>query len=156
MRSANKLGEVLKTRREGLGFTQRSLAEKLEIEASHIAFIESGRRKPSLKLIARMADILGLDRQEVLVLAHPEAQALLTPTKPEPPKHTNPSWRRFIKDHTLLARYNVTKRELQHLEKISLLGTVLSAKEWLAILTLIRDIPEHSVPRFARGNRNAS
>jgi transcriptional regulator with XRE-family HTH domain len=148
----NKLGELLKTHRETLSFTQRSLAEKLGVEASHVAFIESGRRKPSLKLIARMADILGLDRQEVLVLAHPEARALLTATKPKPPKHTNPSWQRFIKDYALLTRYHVTKRELQHLEQISMLGTAMSAKEFLAILTLIRDIPEHKAPRFPRGN----
>jgi hypothetical protein len=39
-----------------------------------------------------------------------------------------------------LARYHVTARELQALEHLSLLGTVRSAKELLAILTLIRDI----------------
>ena len=50
MKQMNKLGEFLKTRREALGLTQRSLAQKLGVEASHVAFIESGRRKPSLKL----------------------------------------------------------------------------------------------------------
>jgi transcriptional regulator with XRE-family HTH domain len=138
----NKLGEFLKTRREALGLTQRALAQKLGVEASHVAFIESGRRKPSLKLVARVADTLGLDRQEVLVLAHPEAKALLTVNQMEAPKKTTPSWQRFIKDHALLARYHVTKRELQVLERLSLLGTALTAKEFLAILTLIRDIPE--------------
>lgn len=138
----NKLGEFLKTRREALGLTQRALAQKLGVEASHVAFIESGRRKPSLKLVARVADTLGLDRQELLVLAHPEAKALLTSNQIETPKKTTPSWQRFIKDHALLARYHVTKRELQVLEHLSLLGTALTAKEFLAILTLIRDIPE--------------
>jgi transcriptional regulator with XRE-family HTH domain len=142
MKQTNKLGEFLKTRREALGLTQRALAQKLGVEASHVAFIESGRRKPSLKLVARIADTLGLDRQELLVLAHPEARALLTANKLEPPKKTTPSWQRFVKDHALLARYHVTKRELQVLEHLSLLGTALSAKEFLAILTLIRDIPE--------------
>ena len=37
----------------------------------------------------------------------------------------------------------LTKRELQALEHLSLLGAAISAKEFLAILTLIRDIPEH-------------
>jgi hypothetical protein len=36
----------------------------------------------------------------------------------------------------------VTKGELQVLEHLSLLGTAISTKEFLAILTLIRDIPE--------------
>ncbi len=142
MKYTNKLGDFLKTRREALGLTQRALAQKLGVEASHVAFMESGRRKPSLKLVARIADTLGLDRQELLVLAHPEAIPLLTAPKLEPPKRTTASWQRFIKDHALLARYHVTKRELQVLEHLSLLGTALTAKEFLAILTLIRDIPE--------------
>ncbi len=142
MKETNKLGEFLKTRREALGFTQRELAQKIGVEASHVAFIESGRRKPSLKLIARMTDVLGVDRQELLVLAHPEAKALLAEPPVEPSRKATPSWQRFIKDHALLARYHVTKRELQALEQLSLLGTALSAKEFLAILTLIRDIPE--------------
>ena len=142
MRDTNKLGELLKTRREALGLTQRELARKIGVEASHIAFIESGRRKPSLKLVGGIADTLGVDRQELLLLAHPEAKALLAKRQFETSRKTAPSWQRFIKDHALLARYHVTKRELQALEQLSLLGAVLSAKEFLAILTLIRDIPE--------------
>jgi transcriptional regulator with XRE-family HTH domain len=141
MRGTDRLGEFLKTRREDLGLTQRQLAQKIRVEASHVAFIENGRRKPSLKLIARMADTLGLDRQELLVLAHPEAQSLIAEPSLETPKTETPSWQRFIKDHSLLARYHVTKRELQALEHLNLLGTVLSAKDFLTILTLIRDIP---------------
>jgi transcriptional regulator with XRE-family HTH domain len=142
MRDTNKIGELLKPRREALGLTQRELAQKIGVEGSHIAFIESGRRKPSLKLVARIADTLGVDRQELLVLAHPEAKALLAQRQLEPSRKPAPSWQRFIKDHALLARYHVTKRELQALEHLSLLGAVLSAKEFLAILTLIRDIPD--------------
>jgi len=141
MRNTKNLGELLKARREGLGLTQRSLALKVGVEASHIAFIESGRRKPSLKLVAKIADTLGLDRQELLILAHPEAKALITESKSETQKKIAPSWQRFIKNDELLARYQVTDRELRSLEHLSLLGTVRSPKEFLTILTLIRDIP---------------
>jgi transcriptional regulator with XRE-family HTH domain len=141
MKNTNQLGNLVRSRREGLGLTQRSLAQKLGVEPSHVAFIESGRRKPSLKLIARMADILGVDRQNLLVIAHPEAKALIAEAKSETGKKAAPSWQRFIKNHELLARYHVTDRELQALEHLSFLGTVHSAKEFLAILTLIRDIP---------------
>src|SRR5216683_4783726 len=95
MKQTNKLGESLKSRREALGLTQRSLAQKLGVEASHVAFIESGRRKPSLKLVARIADTLGLERQEVLLLAHPEAGALLSRTEAEPRQRPPLSWQRF-------------------------------------------------------------
>jgi transcriptional regulator with XRE-family HTH domain len=142
MKTTNQLGERLRSRREGLGLTQRALAQKLGVEGSYIAFIESGRRKPSLKLVARLADALGLDRQTLLVLAHPEAKELIDePNRSEKRPNGSPSWRRFIENHELLARYNVTGRELRALESLSLLGTVRSAKEFLAILTLIRDIP---------------
>jgi transcriptional regulator with XRE-family HTH domain len=62
----NKLGGIIKIRRKALGWTQRTLAKKLGIEASHAALMEQGLRKPSLKLVPRIADTLGLDRQEVL------------------------------------------------------------------------------------------
>jgi transcriptional regulator with XRE-family HTH domain len=141
MKKTNQLGQMLKNHREALGLTQRALAQKAGIEASHVAFIEGGRRKPSLRLIARLADILRLDRQNVLILAHPEARALITEARPETERKAAPSWQRFIENQELLARYHVTDRELRSLEHISFLGTVHSAKEFLAILTLIRDIP---------------
>ena len=131
----------MRNRREGLGLTQRSLAQKLGVEASHIAFIENGRRRPSLKLVARMADVLSFDRQKLLVLAHPEAKELIAQAKQETRSKAAPSWHRFIRNHELLLHYDVTDRELQALEHLSFLGTVKSAKEFLAILTLIRDIP---------------
>jgi transcriptional regulator with XRE-family HTH domain len=141
MRKSNQLGETIRRHREALGLTQRSLAQKLGVEASHVAFIETGRRKPSLKLVARLADVLGLDRQDLLIQAHPEAKELIAAARPEERRKTSPSWQRFIENKQLLVRYNVTDRELRALESLSFLGTVDSAKEFLAILTLIRDIP---------------
>ena len=141
MKKSDRLGETVRIRRESLGLTQRALAQKLGVEASHIAFIESGRRRPSLKLVGRLADLLGLDRQKLLILAHPEAKELIAEAEPQMQSKGSRSWQRFIDNRELLARYNVTDRELRALENLSLLGTVRSAKEFLAILTLIRDFP---------------
>ena len=140
-KGTNEFGQSIKARREGLRLTQRSLADKLGVEASHVAFIESGRRKPSLRLVARMADILGLDRQDVLIQAHPEAKELISEPKADPNKTGAPGWQKFINNQELLARHHVTSRELRTLEQLSLLGSVRSPKAFLAILTLIRDIP---------------
>ncbi|MBV8358706.1 MAG: helix-turn-helix transcriptional regulator [Deltaproteobacteria bacterium] len=137
----NQLGETVRSYRKALSLTQRALAQQLGIEASYIAHIEIGRRRPSFKLMGPLADILGLDRQYLLILAHPEAKELIAEAKPEKVRQSSPSWRRFIENRELLTRYNVTDRELRILEHLSLLGTALSAKEFLAILTLIRDIP---------------
>jgi transcriptional regulator with XRE-family HTH domain len=142
--TTNRLGELLRDRRAALRLTQRSLAEKLGVEATHLALIEGGRRKPSLKLVVRIADSLGLNRQDVLLLAHPEARALLFGRDSEPRRRPPLSWRRFIKNNALLVRYQVTKPELEILEHLSLLGTAISIKEFLAVLMLIRDIPEHN------------
>src|SRR5437764_9032318 len=106
MRNTNQVGDALRSGRRGLGLTQLALAEKLGVEASHIAFIESGRRKPSFKLVGRIADILGLDPQNLLILAHPEAKALIAEAKPQTHKKVAPSWQRFIENRELLARYN--------------------------------------------------
>ena len=140
MRNTTQLGDELRSRREGLGLTQRALAQKLGVEGSHVALIESGRRRPSLKLVGRIADTLGVDRQDLLILAHPEAKALIAEAKPETRQKVAPSWQRFIENHELLARYQVTDTELRALEHLNFLGTVSSAKEFLAILTLARDI----------------
>jgi hypothetical protein len=118
-----------------------------------VAFIEVARRKPSLKLMARIGKTLGPDPRELLVLAHPEARVLLSPTESDDPRERlPPSWQRFIENSALLARYQVTKRERQILEHLSLLGTAISAKHFLVILTLIRDIPEREIasPRKLR------
>jgi hypothetical protein len=104
---------------------------------------------PSLKVDAEsrpsnwshVSQIPLVSRQTLLILAHPEAEAFVAEAKAEPSRKAAQSWKRFIKSHELLARYNVTDRELRAPEHLSLLGTVHSAKEFLAILTLIRDIP---------------
>jgi transcriptional regulator with XRE-family HTH domain len=143
MKRKNQFGEMVRNYREGLSLTQRALAQQLGVHASHIVAIESGHRKPSLKLVARLADALGFDRQNLLILAHPELKELITEAKWEKKQKTSPSWQRFIANRELLNRYNVTDRELRALEHLSFPGTVVSAKEFLAILTLMRDIPSH-------------
>src|SRR5215472_18705386 len=95
MRNLNQFGDTVKRHREALGLTQRTLAEKLDVEPSHVAFIESGRRKPSLKLLARLADVLGLDRQDLLLQAHPEAKGLIAQPEQEKRRTSPPSWQRF-------------------------------------------------------------
>jgi hypothetical protein len=59
-------------------------------------------------LVRRLADTLGLDRQNLLILAHPEAKEIIGEAKPEKVWKTSPSWQRFIENRELLSRYNVT------------------------------------------------
>jgi transcriptional regulator with XRE-family HTH domain len=130
---------MVKHRRQALGLTQRQLAEMLGVKGSHVAYLENGRRKPSLALLKRLADVLELNRWYLFLLAHPEAKSLLStsaaPARPEDPAK---AWQRFVSDRTLRARYHITLREIQALKHLSLLGYVLTELEFLAVLTLIR------------------
>jgi transcriptional regulator with XRE-family HTH domain len=133
------LAVLLKARRSALGLTQQSLARKLGVRASHIALLENGSRRPSLGLIVRLAAALGVDGKELLQLAYPEVQALVSPI-PQKTKLSR-SWQRLFKNTAFLARYHVTRQELEVLEHLGMLGGKLTAKRLLAILLLVRDTP---------------
>ncbi len=133
------LGSVLKGQRQVFALTQRELAHKLGVKASHIAYLENGRRLPSLSLLARIADTLGLDKQRLFLLAHPEARALVTNRgEALPSQRHDHAWRRFVADRALLIRHKVTPRELRVLRKVNLLGRVSGPRQFLFILNSIR------------------
>jgi transcriptional regulator with XRE-family HTH domain len=135
-----RLAPLLKAGRSNLGLTQQSLAQKLGVRASHIALLESGRRRPSLALIVRLAAVLGLDGRELLQLAYPEVRTLISPI-PQRRTKLGQSWQRLFKNQTLLTRYRVTRQELEVLEHLGMLGGRLTTKRLLAILLLVRDVP---------------
>jgi transcriptional regulator with XRE-family HTH domain len=139
MKSPKTLGEIVKHRRQARGMTQRQLAEMLGVKGSHVAYLESGRRKPSFALIKHLADVLELDPQQLFLLAHPEAKSLLGSSADLVPlEDPAKAWQRFVSSKTLRARYHITAREIQALKHLSLLGYVLTEREFLAVLTLIR------------------
>ena len=131
------LGATVKEQRDALRFTQRELAAKVGVKASHIAYIENGFRKPSLSLLRRLADTLGLDPRELLLLAHPDAKYLMERRdEPEPPK--NDAWERFASDRGLLRAHKVSRAELRVLKQVSLLEHVAIPRHFLFILNSIR------------------
>jgi len=137
------LGQVIKQQRAAFSLTQRELARKLGVKASHVAYLENGRRRPSLSLVGRIADTLGLDKQLLFLLAHPEAKSLIA-ARPRPARanRTDHAWRAFARDRALLARNKVTGRELKVLQRINLLGRVSSPRQYLFILNSIRQAVE--------------
>src|ERR1700675_1156801 len=107
------LGQVLKNQREILGLTQRELALKLEVKPSHVAYLEKDRRRPSLGLVSRIADVLGLEKEPLFLLAHPEASTLLTGRRDPAAPSGDPDqvWRDFAGKKALLARNNLNPRQ---------------------------------------------
>src|ERR1700691_3221939 len=102
------LGKVLKDRRALLRLTQRELALKLGVKPSHVAYLETNSRRPSLGLLSRIADVLDLPKESLFVLAHPEARSLLgTPCEAAPEQEQDQAWQKFAGNKALLARHQV-------------------------------------------------
>lgn len=57
----NKIGEVLRNAREKAGLTQLELANKVGITRAYYADVERGRYTPSLKVLSKLAKVLGID-----------------------------------------------------------------------------------------------
>ena len=137
------LGQVLKRRREELALTQRELAVKLGVKPSHVAYLESDRRRPSLGLLSRIGDVLGLPREPLFLLAHPEARSLITSNRAPAERHDRDHvWRVFARDKALLARHQVKRRELKVLSQVNLLGRISAPRHFLFILNAIRQAVE--------------
>ncbi|WP_380283476.1 ATP-binding protein [Kitasatospora purpeofusca] len=71
-------GTLLRQHRYATGWTQEELAERSGISAHAISVLESGRRRPRLSSVARLAAALGLDpagRDRLLSAARGEAAA---------------------------------------------------------------------------------
>ncbi len=144
MAKSKTLGEVLKLRRDSMELTQRQLAAKLGVKASHVAYLENGRRRPSLSLVRRLADVLGLKRESLFLLAYPEARELLSErTRAQSAKpRAEDAWRSFVRDRATLARHKVKPSELRVLKQVSELGHVSNPRQFLFVLNSIRQALE--------------
>ena len=60
MRLEQRLGVNVKRLRKAGGLTQEALAHEVEIDVSYLGQIERGERNPTLSLVQRLADALGV------------------------------------------------------------------------------------------------
>jgi transcriptional regulator with XRE-family HTH domain len=137
------LGSVVKEARDEARMTQRDLAAAIGVKASHVAYIENARRRPSIALINRLSETLGLDAKELLVLAHPEAKQILEGARPSA-KKSDGAWPRFVSNQALLKRHAITKGELKILKQVAMLQTVAHPGHFIFILNAIRQAAAQS------------
>jgi transcriptional regulator with XRE-family HTH domain len=135
--SRKTFGSLLREKRQELDLTQRDLANLLGVKAAHVAFLESGRRKPSLTLLRRISEICRIDPQKLFLLAHPEAKFLIKLADKAKPK-PDELWHSFITNSALLAKERVTPDELKVLEQVSMLNPIASERQFLFVLNAIR------------------
>jgi transcriptional regulator with XRE-family HTH domain len=131
------LGSVVKEGRDGARMTQRELASAIGVKASHVAYIENGHRKPSISLINRLSETLGLDARELLVLAHPEAKQIIDGARPSA-KRGEGAWQRFVSNRALIRRHAITPGELKILKQVAMLEHVAHPGHFVFILNAIR------------------
>ena len=62
-------GKALRVARTAKGYSQRQLADAAHIDASHVSLIETGHRKPSLDVLQRLAEALGVPLDIITLLA---------------------------------------------------------------------------------------
>lgn len=65
---SEKFGARIKELRKKKGLTQEQLAEQSKMDYSYLNLIESGKRNPSLKRIAKLARVLDVSLSDLFKL----------------------------------------------------------------------------------------
>ena len=64
-----ELGNRLRNLRKEAGLSQRVLAEKVDVSFTHISKIENDRETPSADLLIKIAEVVGVPQDELLMIA---------------------------------------------------------------------------------------
>jgi transcriptional regulator with XRE-family HTH domain len=130
-----RFGSVVRARRRQLDLTQEELARRTRTSVPYIGHLETGKRHPSEKIVARLAEVLGIEPRELFFLANPGTQRLISRNQ-ESDGVT--SWETFRNDNALRKIHNISDQEMQALSGVSRLGEVRDPRDYLFILTAIR------------------
>ncbi len=60
-----RLGRRIQKTRQGKNLTQEGLAEKIGVSTTWIGYIETGYRRPNLKMIYKIARALGVNVKDI-------------------------------------------------------------------------------------------
>lgn len=70
--SQKKLGRRISEIRKIKGITQEGLAEKADLTVSYISKIETGKKNPTIAVIEKIAQAMGVDIYQLFVNLEPE------------------------------------------------------------------------------------
>ncbi|HVN91876.1 MAG TPA: helix-turn-helix transcriptional regulator [Candidatus Binataceae bacterium] len=128
-------GQLLRERRRKLDLTQNEVARRIKTSTPYVGHLEAGKRHPSDKVIARLAEVLGLERRELFFLANPAALELV---QTDGDGHKASAWDEFRRDDHSKRLHNISSDEMDILEKIARLGEISAARDFIYILNTIR------------------
>ncbi|HVN28322.1 MAG TPA: helix-turn-helix domain-containing protein [Candidatus Binataceae bacterium] len=133
-----ELGLAIKMAREELRMSRQALADRIGIHAAYISYIERGLRRPSIELLNKLAEELGLEAETLVLLAFPELREVLARRIEKKPAKKDDAWERFVSNRALLARHKVSPEEMGILKRVAMLGRVPSVDHFLFVLNAIR------------------
>ncbi|MGH7913883.1 MAG: helix-turn-helix domain-containing protein [Candidatus Binataceae bacterium] len=128
-------GAVIRERRRRLDLTQEEVAKRIKTSTPYIGHLESGKRHPSEKVIARLSEVLGLQSRELFFLANPRARDLLNATNGG--GHRS-AWEEFRHDDRIRRAHNVSTEEMDVLARIAAMGDARTPRDFIYILNVIR------------------
>ena len=132
---ASQLGRLIRERRRLLNLTQEELARRIRVSMPFVGHLETGHRRPSEKTIAKLAKVLGLDQQELFLLANPGTRALFRSHSPD---SAGSAWDQFKRNRQLHRAHKISLTEMSMLERAALLGEAESPEDFIFILNTVR------------------
>ena len=138
MRKATQptFGAVIRERRRRLDLTQEEVARRIKTSTPYIGHLESGKRHPSEKVIARLSEVLGLQSRELFFLANPHARDLLNTANSDGRRRS--AWDEFRHDDRLRRAHNVSAEEMEVLARVAAMGEARAPRDFIYILNAIR------------------
>jgi transcriptional regulator with XRE-family HTH domain len=125
-------GEMIRERRRKLDMTQQQLAERIGVSTPFVGHLESDKRHPSDHTVRRLAEVLGLEGDELFLSANPEAAELLKRTT----DRASSAWEEFRRGYVA----EVEPQEFALLSKVAAMGKVRSPADFVYILNSIRHV----------------
>jgi transcriptional regulator with XRE-family HTH domain len=133
-------GAVIRERRRQLDLTQEDVATRIKTSTPYIGHLESGKRHPSEKVIARLGEVLGLESRDLFFLANPRTRDLLSTANSGGRRS---AWEEFRRDDRIRRAHNISTEEMDVLGRVASMGEAHAARDFIYILNAIRQALSH-------------
>jgi transcriptional regulator with XRE-family HTH domain len=132
-------GKVVRNKRRELNLTQGDVASRTRTSTRYVGHLESGKRHPSDQIVTRLAEVLGLDRRELFLVANPLTKDLIA-SQTEMAKKSVSAWDQFRKDKKLQREHDVSNQEMDMLSQLERCNftRIHSTRDLIYILNAMR------------------
>jgi transcriptional regulator with XRE-family HTH domain len=138
-RTERSFGAAIRERRRQLDLTQEEVGTRIGTSTPYIGHLESGKRHPSEKVIARLSEVLGLPSRDLFFLANPRARDLINERHND---RRRGSWEEFRRDARMRRAFHISAEEMELLARIADMGEVRAPRDFVYILNSVRQALE--------------